>query len=96
MSLWSPCTTAAEGDSGHILCTHMGSCPQHPFAPRGCRRVAGQGRLLRVVPPGSVGLCLVLDTEGLIAGTLSDAALSPVPSPHTHLSAPRSSPASKE
>lgn len=47
-------------------------------------------------PLSSVGPFWVLDMEGLMAGTLSDAALSPVPSPHMHLSAPRSNPASKE
>lgn len=64
----------------------------HPQLQEGCRatQAAESG------PPGSAGLCWVLGTEGLIAGTLSDAALSPMPSPHTHLSAPRSSPASKE
>lgn len=49
MSLWSQCTTDREGDSGYILCTHPGSCPQHRHALRGCRRIAGQDRLLRAI-----------------------------------------------
>lgn len=62
----------------------MYSCPQHSRAPRGCRKVAEQSRLMRVVPSSSVGLFWMLGTEGLIAGTQRCGTVPLCPAP-THI-----------